>query len=146
MHNRTFGLSRSGLLLIIASLLSGSRSDAQGTRLLAITDVGNMRLVISNCGTLGTAFNTRSVAGMEWPARSGIDHLARGGLWVGAIDAATGDTLVTIGAGDGYYTDPIFIDSEFTPVGGRPQEYSRLPGSPYFRPGTVSDENLHTVY
>lgn len=119
---------------------------AAAQRLLAVTDIGNLRLVISNAGTLGTSFLARDTPSMEWPARSGVDHLVRGALWVGAINAATGDTLVTSGGRDAYYLDPIFQYSEFTPVTGRPQEFSRLRTSPYYRRGTVSDENIHTVF
>jgi hypothetical protein len=119
---------------------------ASNERLLAPTDVGNMRLMLSNSGTFGTAFQSRDTPSMEWPARSGIDHLVRAALWIGAISAATGDTLVTIGGRDAYYTDPIFQNSEFTPVSGRPQEYSRLRTSPYYRSGTVADENFHTIF
>jgi len=115
-------------------------------RLLAITDVGNVRLGLSNAGTFGTAFNDRATPSMEWPSRSGIDHLVRGAVWIGAVSSATGDTLVTIGGRDAYYNDPIFQNSEFTPVEGRPVEYSRLRTSPHYRAGTVSDENFHTVY
>ncbi|MFQ5599772.1 MAG: hypothetical protein ACE5G2_04370 [Candidatus Krumholzibacteriia bacterium] len=113
---------------------------------LKVTDIGNMRLVLSNAGTFGTSFLSRETPSMEWPARSGIDHLVRGALWVGAISAATGDTLVSSGGRDAYYLDAIFQHSEFTPIEGPPQEFSRLRTSPFFRPGTVSDENFHTVY
>jgi hypothetical protein len=113
----------------------------------AITDAGNMRLNLSNAGTFGDAFGSREKPSMEWPARSGIDHLVRGAVWVGAISAATGDTLVSTGGRDAYYLDPIFQHSEYTPVEAvAPQEFSRLRTSPFFRPGTVSDENFHTVY
>jgi hypothetical protein len=115
-------------------------------RLLAVTDAGNVRIVVSNSGTFGTAFQSRDTPSMEWPARSGLDHLVRGAVWVGAISAATGDTLVTIGGRDAQYTEPIFQYSEWSPVGGRPQEFSRLRTSPFFRSGTVADENFHTVY
>lgn len=117
-----------------------------GERLLAVTDIGNVRLVLSNTGTMGTSFLARETPSMEWPARSGVDHLVRGALWVGAISAATGDTLVTTAGRDAYYLDAIFQHSEFTPISGRPREFSRLRTSPFFRRGTVSDENLYTVY
>jgi hypothetical protein len=115
-------------------------------RLLAVTDAGNVRIVLSNSGTFGTAFQSRETPSFEWPARSGIDHLVRGSVWVGAIAADNGDTLVTIGGRDAQYTDPVFQYSEWTPVGGRPQEFSRLRTSPFFRRGTVADETYHTVY
>lgn len=115
-------------------------------RLLAVTDAGNVRIVLSNSGTFGTAFQSRETPSMEWPARSGLDHLVRGAIWVGAISAATGDTLVTIGGRDAQYTEPIFQYSEWSPVEGRPQEFSRLRTSPFFRSGTVADENFHTVF
>jgi hypothetical protein len=114
---------------------------------LATTDMNNMRLVVSNAATFGAAFNSRQVPSMEWPARSGIDHLVRGALWVGAVSVATGDTLVSTGGRDAYYLDPIFAHSEYTPTQPKaPQEYSRLRTSPFYRPGTISDENLHTTW
>jgi hypothetical protein len=109
-------------------------------------DVGNVRLVVSNSGTFGTAFSNRETPSMEWPARSGIDHLVRGAVWVGAISAASGDTLVSIGGRDASFTEGICANSEWTGVSGRPVEFSRLRTSPFYRRGTVSDENLHTVY
>lgn len=115
-------------------------------RLLAATDAGNVRIILSNSGTFGTAFQARETPSMEWPARSGVDHLVRGSLWVGAISAANGDTLVTIGGRDAQYTEPVFQYSEWTPVAGKPQEFSRLRTSPFYRRGTVADENFHTVY
>lgn len=115
-------------------------------RLLAPHDIGNMRLLLSNAGTLGTAFQSRETPSMEWPARSGIDHLVRGALWIGAVSAATGEVFVTTGGRDANYQEPIFQYSEFTPLEGRPQEYSRLRTSPFYRPGTVADENLYTTF
>ena len=114
--------------------------------LLTPTDIGNVRLIVSSNGTFGTGFAARGTPSMEWPARSGVDHLVRASVWVGAISAATGNKLVTIGGRDAQYTDAICQYSEWTPVGGRPEEFSRLRTSPFYRSGTVADENLHTVY
>ncbi len=114
---------------------------------LGITDIGNMRFVVSNAGTFGRAFDSRQNPSMEWPARSGFDHLVRGALWVGAISVTTGDTLVTTGGRDANYLEPIFQHSEFSPIHPEaPEEFSRLRSSPHYRAGTVSDENLRTVY
>lgn len=120
--------------------------DTPYDRKLAVTDVGNIRLVVSNTGTFGTGFQDREKPSMEWPARSGLDHLVRGAVWIAGVNSATGDTLVTTGGRDAYYLEPIFQHTEFTPVQGPPQEYSRLRTSPFFRPGTVSDEHFYTVY
>jgi len=125
---------------------AGVEGAAAQARLLYITDIGNIRLALSNAGTMGTSFNSRDTPSMEWPARSGIDHLVRGALWVGAISVATGETLVTTAGRDAYYLDAIFDHSEFTPTEGRPQEFSRQRTSPFFRAGTVSDENIHTAF
>ena len=89
------------------------RAGREDSLKLAITDMNKMRLVISNAGTFGAAFNSRQVPCMEWPAGSGIDHLVRGALWVGAISVVTGDTLVSTGGRDAYYLDPIFAHSEW---------------------------------
>lgn len=114
---------------------------------LGLTDIGEIRLVLSNAGTFGDRFFSRNNVGMEFPAHTGIEHLVRAGVWIGAIHAATGDTMVSIGAHDAFYLDPIVDDTEFTPVEPEPpQTSSRLPSSPYYRPGTISDENTRTVY
>jgi len=113
--------------------------------LLASTDVGNIRLMVSSRGTFGNGFLARDKPSMEWPARSGIDHMVRGAVWVGA-KSSSGDILVTIGGRDANYDEGITGHSEWTQVGGRPVERSRLRSGAHYRPGTVSDENLHTVY
>jgi hypothetical protein len=82
--------------------------DTPFDRKLAVTDVGNIRLVVSNSATFGTGFQDREKPSMEWPSRSGKDHLVRGAVWIGGVNSATGDTLVSAGGRDAFYLDPIF--------------------------------------
>src|ERR1051326_3857172 len=70
------------------------------------TNVGNIRLTVTNFGTIGTRL-------FNWPAQpsceygQGIEHIYQGGLWVGALlrtknpaDQRNGQLLVTTGASD----------------------------------------------
>lgn len=47
-------------------------------------DVGNVRVAISNFGTIGNPDQTPGYHGWEWPIRSGNNFLFSAGLWVGA--------------------------------------------------------------
>jgi hypothetical protein len=122
--------------------------DRSDSLLLTFTNVGNMRLKISNAGTFGDRFdNGREGFSIEWPASSGIDHLVRAALWVGDINVTNGDTLVSSGGRDAFYTRPITEHTEFAPIHPEaPMEFSRLRNSPFFRRGTISEENMFTVY
>lgn len=51
-------------------------------------DINAIRIGITNYGRFGW---------MEWPIGTNHNYLSGAGLWFGAIDSVTGDTLVTIG-------------------------------------------------
>ena len=115
-------------------------------------DVGNLALALSNHGFLGNNFAERA-ASMEYPKGSEVDHMIRGGLWVGGINTDF-DTLVTTGVQDGYwgsYTRP----TEWVPVSIPPEEAdygwirerSTLPTSPFYDPlNAISEQDFLTSF
>ncbi|MBM4129815.1 hypothetical protein FJ250_02140 [bacterium] len=58
-----------------------------------------MGLTLTNLGYFGTAFSNRNQPSCEYPLNSNVEHIYRGGLWVGAR-AADGSVHVTSGAQD----------------------------------------------
>lgn len=108
------------------------------------TDVGNIRLTISNFGTLGTGFaNWPTQPSCEYPRGSGIEHLFIGGLWVGgrlwqgaeqriAVSTAAIDVASARYASEGF---------EFTPL-SPVRIRSSLPTDPYYTPEAVSHRDF----
>lgn len=115
-------------------------------------NVGNLALAISNHGFIGNNFAERA-SSMEYPKGSEVDHLIRGGLWVGGVNTDF-DVLVTTGVQDGYwgsYTRP----TEWVPVSIPPEEQalgwirerSTLPTSPYYDPQhAISEQDFVTAF
>ena len=111
-------------------------------------NVGNLAMAVTNHGFLGNNFAERA-SSMEYPKGSEIDHMIRGGFWVGGINTS-GDVIVTTGVQDGYwgtYTRP----TEWVPEGLEPadaglgwiRERSTLPTSPYYSPlSAISEQDF----
>jgi hypothetical protein len=65
------------------------------------TTVGNIRLTVTNFGTIGTRnAYWPTQPSCEYPSGSRIEHLYQGGLWVGAQSRRTGQIHVSTAAGD----------------------------------------------
>lgn len=62
------------------------------------TDGGQLGLGVTNLGYFGTAFSSRSPSA-RYPIKSAVEHVYRGGLWVGARDS-DGTLRVSTGAQD----------------------------------------------
>ncbi len=61
-------------------------------------NINNVELCVSNYGKFGQD-ETGNNAGCWWPVGSGHSYIYGAGIWVGAVDTVSGDTLVTIGYG-----------------------------------------------
>jgi hypothetical protein len=101
-----------------------------------------VRMTVTNYGFYGNNFFKRD-ASLEYPAGRGIEHMVRGGLWVGAHAQDpfefTGVTTGTVDAAQGP-TSP--EGSEFTPGDKEILQRSTLPKSPFASRDAVSELDL----
>jgi len=116
---------------------------AADTITFKITSGNNLGLTLFNDGFFGNNFANRQPS-FEYPLGSNIDHMVRGGLWVGAI-TAEGDTLVTTATKDGQIGSR-GLDSEFFPTTATITELSILPNSRYFSRDARSEQDFHLSY
>jgi len=105
-----------------------------------ITAGNAVGLTLYNNGLVGNNFNSRRPS-FEYPLGSNIDHMPRGGIWIGGI-SVDGDTLVSTATIDGYIGD-VDITSELLPL---PQtgieERSILPNSRAYHPLARSEQDF----
>lgn len=85
--------------VVVLATLAVSPAAAQSVRTNLLTDVGLMGLTLTNLGYFGTAFSNRNQPSCEYPLNSHVEHVYRGGLWVGAR-TADGAVHVSTGAQD----------------------------------------------
>jgi hypothetical protein len=109
-----------------------------------VHDVSRIGMTVTNYGFLGNNFVNRSPS-LEYPLGSGIDHLIRAGMWVGAIDSQ-GDTLVSTGTIDGYWNTPSPVGVEYAPATLGIEEISALPNSKYYSPSAYSEQDFIAFY
>jgi hypothetical protein len=63
----------------------------------AVHDTNNVELYITNYGPIGQT--PGGTSGCFWPKGSDHNYIYGAGIWLGTVDSASGDTLVTIGYG-----------------------------------------------
>lgn len=119
-------------------------STAETAKLAAGNQVG---MALTNYGYFGNNFINRN-SSLEYPLGSGIEHLARSGIWIGAnaVDGAGAFTGVSSALHDGshgFYPGPA---SEFSPAGTQISERSTDPGSPFYSAVAVSPHDYVTVF
>ena len=124
--------------MVVADSIAETSRVAQGNK------VG---VTLTNWGFFGNNFIVRD-ASLEYPMGSGIEHLARAGLWIGAsardsLGIFTGVTSAVHDASFGFPTSP---GSEFTPAGKTIVERSKDPASPFYNPSAVSAHDYITTY
>jgi len=110
---------------------------------ITFRDLNLMSMTVSNYGFIGNNFTSRSPS-MEYPVGTGHDHLVRGGLWIGAIDADDEGVFVgvTCGAIDGFAGDDAQGATEFTPIGSGIEVRSSLTNHQRYSPDAVSERDL----
>jgi hypothetical protein len=133
---------RGALLLTVAS----APAFGQAADTVRFTDIGNLRLAISNFGSLGTGFGGwPRIPSAEYPRNSGIEHLFIGGLWVGGIREVAGNrvTSVSTGAVDISAVRDAAAGFEFTvETTSRMRERSSDVESPVYSPSAVSQQDF----
>lgn len=114
---------------------------------LRVTSGNNMGVTFYNTGFVGTNLADRSPS-MEFPLRSGQEHLVRAGLWVGGLTTSEPpDSLVSTATIDGSVGsfDPNQV-SEFFPSATEIRERSTLPNSRYYNPDARSEQDFQLSY
>jgi hypothetical protein len=131
---------RNKLLLII--LLGAASLQAQVQFSQKSTDVGRIKLTVSNAGTVGrpgVRSNTQGAPSMAYPQK-GNEHLFESGIWLGAL--VDGQPLVSTSAADassGYSTGGAGF--EFTPLAPI-QERSSLTSSSVYSASAISHQDF----
>ncbi len=112
-----------------------------------IADINQVGLTVTNYGFFGNNFITRA-ASFEYPLGTGYEHMSRAGLWVGAqaVDDQGSFTGVSTAIVDNYQGSSSLAETEFTPAGPAIYESSRIPNSPVYKPGALSDQDLVCSY
>lgn len=132
------------LILVVSMVLSLGAQTSFDER---TTTASNLRLNVTNSGTLGNAFRGyRDGSGRqscEYPAGSGIEHLFEAGIWVGGL---IDGNLVAVSTSaydnpQGYATGRAGFEFTAQP-GSRIQTRSTLQDQPIFSPQAISHQDL----
>jgi hypothetical protein len=140
------------VLLLIAGQVAFAQHQGAGPSALRksldddeskFTNVGSLRITISNFGTIGHGFNKWPFQpNCEYPAGSGIEHIFEGGIWIGAYSAGAGP-YVSTGAVDVSSVRDVAAGFEYTNAEGtRTEERSTLTDSRFFSPDAVSHQDF----
>jgi hypothetical protein len=145
------GLLAAAALLAAHAAPSGLAHAAAGVDsvryVTAVTGGNRVGLAISNYGFLGNNFVSRSPS-FEFPLGSGYEHMARAGLWVGAVALSDSGfyTAVSTAIVDNAQGSSALSETEFTPAGNAILKRSRISNSRFYSPDAVSDEDLLCAY
>jgi hypothetical protein len=126
-----------------AAAVAVAPAPAQDVRYQArITNANRVGLTVTNYGFLGNNFTSRSPS-FEYPLGEGLEHLSRGGLWIGALAVTdTGEARrVSHAVIDNAQGSNQVTETEFTPLPGPILERSRLVTSRNFSRDAVSDQD-----
>lgn len=110
------------------------------------TNIGNIGLTITNFSNIGNAFSNPEQPSCEYPLNSGIEHVYRGGLWVGAISPDL-TIHVTTGALDAGSVEQGEEGFEFAAgLHDSITEYSSITTSRYYSPSAISEQDFICTY
>lgn len=111
------------------------------------TNIGSLRMTITNFGTLGHGFNKwPTQPNCEYPAGSGIEHIFVGGLWLGGYRGGEGP-FVSTAAVDVSSVRDVAAGFEFTnAIGDRTRERSSLVDSRFYAPEAISHQDFVATF
>jgi hypothetical protein len=133
---------------IVAPRVVAPAALADSTAYASTVATGNqVGVTLTNWGFVGNNFVNRSPS-LEYPLGSGIEHLPRGGLWIGgrstdSLGAFTGVSAAVLDGSTGFSTTE---GSEFTPAGTSIALRSRVTTSPWYDPKAVSMLDYVTTF
>ncbi len=112
-----------------------------------LADANRVGLSLTNYGFLGNNFTSRAPS-FEFPLGSGYEHMARAGLWVGALalDDQGAFTAVSAAIVDNSQGAGGPSETEFTPLSDVISQRSQLANSDFYSPDAISDQDLLTTY
>lgn len=133
---------RIGIFSLLCSLLIVIELHAQVGFVQRSTDVGRLRLTMSNAGTIGrpqVRSNVQGAPSMSFPTR-GKEHLFEAGLWIGAlVDGQAQVSTSAVDAASGYSTGGSGF--EFSPL-ANPIERSSLISNSNFSSQAISHQDF----
>ncbi len=110
------------------------------------TTIGNVGMTVTNFSNFGNGFSNPDQPSCEYPLGSGIEHIYRGGLWVGA-KLPDGIYRVTTGALDAGSVDQGEEGFEFAAdLRDSIAEYSSITTSRYYSPSAISEQDFVATY
>ena len=156
---------RAGLVMVLALRAAAAAADpdhmlppAPGVEAVAdtsrplfrllVTNNNRMGITVTNYGFIGNNFVSRSPS-LEYPLGSGFEHMVRGGIWIGAQALDDSDRVfvgVTTGAQDGAQGGSSQSATEYSPIGTKIEQRSKLPNSQFFSRDAVSELDLIARY
>ena len=106
------------------------------------TSIGNIGMTVTNFSNFGNGFSNPEQPSCVYPRGSGVEHLYRGGLWVGAR-TPDGTIHVTTGALDAGSVDQGEEGFEFAAaLRDSITEYSSITTSRYYVPAAISEQDF----
>jgi len=135
-------------LVLACAALGAGGAEAQVAYRVKITNNNLVGLTTTNYAFFGNNFTSRA-ASFEYPLGTGFEHLVRGGLWIGGVTqfSGTGEEIrVSTAAVDGSQGSASASGTEYTPLGNQILERSKLPNSPVFQAGAVSEQDFVTEF
>ncbi len=136
------------VLVVLALLAAAAPAAAQTPRyVVRLADANRVGLSLTNYGFVGNNFTSRAPS-FEFPLGSGYEHMARAGLWIGAIalDDAGAFTGVSAAVVDNSQGSGGPSETEYTPVGDVITERSQLANSDFYSPDAISDQDLIATF
>ncbi len=125
-----------------------------------VEDIGNFRVIVSSYGIIGDGFNRsfvdpdthKPIPSGEFPKNSGIEHVYRAGIWVGA-KSPNGTHVSTALVNNAYPQPGLSAGFEFAPAFPGEAGYidtswvkSSLLYSPYYSPDAVSEKDIYATF
>ncbi|MCS6990982.1 MAG: hypothetical protein NZL95_03890 [Chitinophagales bacterium] len=139
MRNRRFLAAWTIGLVVTLPLWAQQSFDRQ------TISIGNLGLSLTNVGTLGRPDRVNDPTGppsMEYPLKSGIEHLFEGGIWIGAlVEGQTAVSTAAVDAPTGYNAGAAGFEFTAEP-GSFIQQRSTLSYSDYFSLAAVSHQDM----
>ena len=135
-------------VLAAVPIVARAATQADSTKYaIGFTGMNRVGLTVSNYGFFGNNFVSRAPS-FEFPVGTGYEHMARGGLWVGAIALSDTGRFTGVSAAvvDNSQGSGGASETEFSPAGDQITRRSRITNSRFYSPDAISDEDLLCVY